>query len=520
MNTNFHDHRHTPDTLVVIDTYNWYESHRREDEKIDTLNEAMMLTNMANTHGLRVDFETIANEKDRERINSYKSMRHNLHVMNGSRPKELIEVIMDLVDRINYEQPEKVIVVGDDEAFQLLCSAAEQNHSHVQIWTSNPKLPPKLRRYEIHPLEIVQAPVRKIVPTVVVRLDVENHLITLHKRGYKSDTHTYLEAVRSAITGLGNTINIQAWADWKRLRQSLGRDYQHEFEENGVKTFYQINEPGKSTSDVAMAGSIHESLDHENGLDIYVIGTGDADFTPVVESIHNQGKKVVVLALDGSLSNKLRQAADEVRLLDTYLPEKLPLPAEVANSSETNKSLVAALVVARLLRTHHWQYVYRDRLPSWLPPEWVRDAVENGLLTQRSPSETNCLILNLENPLTNQAVYFEKWVQQRIRYYLEIRKFDWLDTAFLARGMQMDKECQDLELGQDPKVGRTLIDTWSLSEEGSATGSQQTNEPKGQDKPAPKSQQDAPGFTKDLLQEAPQPAVLVTRHEETKPTAF
>jgi hypothetical protein len=513
MSANLHENRYTPDTLVVIDTYDWYDQNRRDGQPTDVLHEAMLLTNMANTHGLRVDFETITNEKDRERINSYKQLRHNVRSMNGSRPTELIEVIMDLVDRVNFQRPEKVIVVGDNEEFHLLCSAAERNNAHVQIWTPNPKLPPKLRRYEVHALEIVPSPARKTTLTVVVRLDVENHLITLHKRGYTPDARAYLDAVHKATADLGNTINIQAWADWKRLRQSLGRDYQHEFEQNGVKTFYQINEPGKSTSDVAMVGSIHESLDHDNGLDIYVIGTGDTDFTPVVESIRNQGKKVVVLTLEGSLGNKLRQAADEVRFLDSYLPGKQITSSKVQTSGEPNKDLVATLVVARMLRTRHWQYVFVDRLPNWLPVDWIQDAVETGLLMQRSPAETNCVVLNMDHPATRQAAYFEKWVQRQLHYYLDIRKFGWVDTAFLARGMQMDKGCQDLNIGRDrnsaiamleastaarqlvkntgshPKHAHILIDTWTLPGDDPAAESDQSNLPAAHTESDPTSSQ-------------------------------
>lgn len=496
---------HTPDTLVVIDTYDWYENDRKEGEQTDTLNEAMLLTSMANTHGLRVDFETITNEKDRERMSSYKRMKHNIHSMNGSRPTELIEVIMDLVDKVNYERPNKVIVVGDHEAFQLLCSAAEQNKAQVQIWTSNPKIPTKLRRYEVHPLEIVQRPVHKTRQTVVVRLDAENHLITLHKRGHTPDARAYLDAVRKATADLGNTINIQAWADWKQLRQSLGRDYQHEFEQNGVKTFYQINEPGKSTSDMAMGGSIHESLDHDNGLDIYVIGTGDADFTPVVESIRNQGKKAVVLTLKESLGTTLKNAADEVKLLDQYFPTKTSTNPGFTGRADSNNALVATFVVANTLRTRHWQYVFMDRLPTWLQKDWVSEAVQAGLLMHRDASDTSAVVLNMENSLTRQAAYFERWVQRQLYHYLVSRKFDYVDTGFLARGMQMDNGCRELNIGQDrssaialleagaearliirktmphPKHQGVRITAWSLPGDDTTTEHQESNPPKEHD---------------------------------------
>lgn len=540
MNANLHDNRHTPDTLVVIDTYDWYENDRKEGEQTDARNEAMLLTSVANTHGRRVEFETITNEKDKERTNSYKHMDHNVHSMNGSRPTELIEVITGLIGRVNYERPRKVIVVGDHDAFQLLCSAAEQNGAQIQIWTPGTKIPPRLRAYEIHPLDTLLPALRKTKRTVVVRLDVENHLITLHKRGSAPDTHTYLEAVRTTIADLGNIINIQAWADWERLRQSLGRDYQREFEENGVKTFYQINEPGKSTSDMAMVGSIHESLDHENGLDIYVLGTGDADFTPAVESIRNQGKKAVVLTLEGSIGHKLKKAADEVRFLDAHFSMRISAhPPVTSHRPGSSKGLVATLVVANILRTRHWQYVFMDRLPNWLQVEWVGEALETGLLLHRDATDRNAVVLNMDNPMARQAAYFERWVQRQIYHYLVTRSRAYVDTGFLARGMQMDNGCKELNIGQNrnsaivlleagaearllvrktmqhPKYPNVQIVIWSLPAKDTTTERQETDRPKEHDDKIPEALNDVPVISSEKLRDA-QPVV----EAKTDPKAF
>ncbi len=501
MNPNFHDNRHTPDTLVVIDTYDWYENDRKEAEPTDVFNEAMLLTGVTSTHGRRVQYETITNEKDRARANSYKRMDHNVHPMNGNRPTELIEVITDLISQVNRDKPGKIIVIGDHDAYQLLCSVAEQNGAEVQIWTSNSMPPTKLRSYDTRQLSTLLPSLRKTKRAVVVRLDAENHLITLHKRGCSPDARTYLEAIRKAIGDLGKIINIQAWADWEHLRRSLGRDYQRDFEQNGVKTFYQINEPGKSTSDMAMGGSIHESLDRDNDYDIYVIGTGDADFTPVMDSIHNRGKKAVVLSLQGSLSRKLERVADEVRFLDDHFNVKKAALSQVSQPGEINNALVATLAVARTLRAQHWQYVFIDRLPNWLSTEWVNDAVEKGFLMHRSPSENNAVVLNMDHFVTRQAAYFEKWVQRQLHHYLVIRKFDWVDTAFISRGMQMDKGCSELDMGKDrasavtmleaskeahllvkktgphPKHGQIQIDTWTLPSDESSTQPEQSETP-------------------------------------------
>ena len=452
MNANLH----TPDTLVVIDTYDWYENDRKEGEQTDVINEATLLTSMASMQGRRVDYETITNEKDKARMASYKRMDHHVHSMNGNRPSELIEVITDLIARVNHERPHKLIVVSDHESFHLLCSVAEQNGTEVQIWTSGSKLHPRLRAYDTRSLTSVLPTFRKTKRSVVVRLDVENHLITLHKSGRSPDARRYLEAVRKTIADLGNTINILAWADWERLRQSLGRDYQREFEQIGVKTFYQINEPGKSTSDMAMGGNIHESLDRDNDLDIYVIGTGDADFTPVVDAIHSRGKKAVVLSLQGSLSRRLEKAADEVRYLDPHF--SLKRPERMRPRDEANRGLIVALAVANTMRTRHWQYVFKDRLPDWLPADGVGEAVEAGLLLHRDATDTSAVVLNMENPMARQVAYFERWIQRQLHHYLITRSFTYVDTAFLARGMQMDNGCKELNIGQDRNSASALLE--------------------------------------------------------------
>jgi hypothetical protein len=119
----------------------------------------------------------------------------------------------------------------------------------------------------------------------------------------------------------------------------------------------------------------------------------------------------------------------------------------------------------------------------------------------RDASDTNAVILNVENSLTRQAAYFERWVQRQLYHYLVSRKFGYVDTAFLARGMQMDNGCKELNIGQDrssaialleagaearlivrktmphPKHPDVRITVWSLPGDDDTTEPQEPNQP-------------------------------------------
>ena len=55
-------------------------------------------------------------------------------------------------------------------------------------------------------------------------------------------------------------------------------------------------------------------------LDVALLLAGDADFVPLVDEVRRHGVNVVVIAVETSLADTLRRAADEVWPID---PEKL-----------------------------------------------------------------------------------------------------------------------------------------------------------------------------------------------------
>ncbi|MEM1349910.1 MAG: NYN domain-containing protein, partial [Myxococcota bacterium] len=68
----------------------------------------------------------------------------------------------------------------------------------------------------------------------------------------------------------------------------------------------------KSMVDVSLASDAMSILYENPNITTLVIGTGDADFIPLLRHWKRRGRRVVVMANDAKLSGELRQVADEV----------------------------------------------------------------------------------------------------------------------------------------------------------------------------------------------------------------
>ena len=68
----------------------------------------------------------------------------------------------------------------------------------------------------------------------------------------------------------------------------------------------------KSMVDVALATDGMSVLYENPHINTFIIGTGDADFIPLIRHWKRRGKTVVVMSNDAKLSNELRRVADQL----------------------------------------------------------------------------------------------------------------------------------------------------------------------------------------------------------------
>ncbi|MGE5603919.1 MAG: NYN domain-containing protein [Nitrososphaerales archaeon] len=479
--------------LAVVDGYEQYLAAPKSENPADIEWEVRIIMSLVKAHGPENRVLAVVHHDDKLREAAYKRVGCLVYPMNGDRPAELQRLVGIEADQMTLHPPRKLIIMGGDAAYGPLCVIAHSIQSEVLVWPVNGQaVAPQLEPYALQSLSDLLPDPRAQAPAVTVKLDAENHLYGLWKASGAVRARTYLAAVEKAVADLGNVVSIQAAADWKVLRETLGQDYQWEFERSGIRTVYSVNIPGKNTSDVALAGSIYESLERDPNVDIYVLGTGDCDFTPVVEAIHARGKQVYVIGLRTSVGRKLREIADGVRYLDDYLDRPaLPKtsssgrePSSASLKSPAMEELATVLQVVDFLARRNWAYAYFDRLPEAIDRTKLRAAIGHGMLRTRTQGEANSVALNLDHSVVQQAQLLVSWLRRQLRYRLKVLPY--VDTNLLARDMQEDPCCRDVGLGRTrneaaawleaaasvglvvkkrqptPKNPTCEVDTWSL----------------------------------------------------------
>ena len=453
------------ETVLIADVYQRLQEAKRKHYEVDITREAEGLSMLVRPLGRRQRRVAIVPEDHYEAINAYQRAGFSIRSMNGNRPTELIAFISEEARSLHADPPDHLVVVSTDQAFDILCATAVNKKTKVSIWAPGTDVPPQLMHpeYDYRQLEDLLPGTRIKVASVAVYLDYENLHIGLEKRGIHFDPKALIDAVRAETADLGSIVEIVAYADWYELSKHSNREIQRELALLGVRTQYQISVHGKNSSDMAMANDIRTVVDRDgsapDAIDTVVVGTRDADFTTIVETAKSRHKKVVILALQEGLSRKLAQTT-EVRYLDRYLQTQ-----NSKSHSTTDEQFTLLVGIVNYLYCHRYNWAYIDRLVEALEmgPDGVkklRKMVESGILKPGKPDNSRALALDLNHPDS----FLVWWIYDRLNFCLNKKKMPYVDTAFLARGMEMDKTLRQFDIGQ------THVEAKKILERVAATG--------------------------------------------------
>lgn len=151
---------------------------------------------------------------------------------------------------------------------------------------------------------------------VALYIDVENLVHDLREAGdYEGATELITRLVRE-VERRGVAVAKVACCD-----ASLAKRLAFGLAAVGVRT-YPHHGGGTNVADQVLVDAITNGL--PDSADVVVIASGDHFFADVAEGLKAKGKSVVVVAREGSLSWRLRYAANEVMSIGR------PLPIEVA----------------------------------------------------------------------------------------------------------------------------------------------------------------------------------------------
>ncbi|MFZ9857435.1 MAG: NYN domain-containing protein [Roseiflexaceae bacterium] len=170
---------------------------------------------------------------------------------------------------------------------------------------------------------------------VAVFIDFENIYVSVRD---KLDTNPNFEIIMDRCNELGRVILARAYADWYRYPRITSALYANNIEPMYVPTYYYDKDAGrtgrpiKNSVDMNLCIEAMRTLFTMPGLSTFVLITGDRDFIPLVNSIRQQGKDVIIIGVGGAASSHLAQSADEFIFYEHLIGKQIATaPAATSN---------------------------------------------------------------------------------------------------------------------------------------------------------------------------------------------
>jgi uncharacterized protein (TIGR00288 family) len=151
-------------------------------------------------------------------------------------------------------------------------------------------------------------------PDVAVFIDFENVYVSVRD---KLDANPNFEMIMDRCEDFGRVVIARAYADWYRYPRVTSALYANGIEPMYVPTYYYDREMGrtgraiKNSVDMNLCIDAMKTLFTNTNIAKFVLATGDRDFIPLVNSIRQQGKEVIIIGVGGAASAHLAQSADE-----------------------------------------------------------------------------------------------------------------------------------------------------------------------------------------------------------------
>jgi len=140
---------------------------------------------------------------------------------------------------------------------------------------------------------------------VAVFIDVENiHYSSLNNF---AETPNWSKIVESCKR-YGRIVSIQAFGDWLNFSKELP-----EIQRNAIQpVFVPLSQDGKSSLDCYLTVSAMKLFFQNHALDTIILASGDRDYIPLLAELKALGKRIIILAVQDTLSQDLTRIADDV----------------------------------------------------------------------------------------------------------------------------------------------------------------------------------------------------------------
>jgi uncharacterized LabA/DUF88 family protein len=180
---------------------------------------------------------------------------------------------------------------------------------------------------------------------VAVFVDFENLVIGAVKELPGQTNSAPYEAITRLCRGYGTASVRRAYADWAN---PLFGGHQEDLAMNGVDLIQvaRVGVQNKNAADIRIAVDAMETLIVHPEVSVFVLVSGDGDYSPLVQRLREFGKWVVGVGTQANASRKLVSVCSEYKYWGTLVAEVEPAARPTVNAAFDIASGEALLVRA------------------------------------------------------------------------------------------------------------------------------------------------------------------------------
>ncbi len=150
-------------------------------------------------------------------------------------------------------------------------------------------------------------------PNIAIFVDYENVAIGAQQAKYENFD---ISLVLERLLDKGNIIVKKAYADWERYKPARRALHEAAFE---LIEIPHVSYSGKNSADIRLVVDALDLCYTKGHVDVFVIVSGDSDFSPLVAKLRENNKTVVGLGVKNSSSDLLIDNCDEFIYYDELI---------------------------------------------------------------------------------------------------------------------------------------------------------------------------------------------------------
>jgi uncharacterized protein (TIGR00288 family) len=123
----------------------------------------------------------------------------------------------------------------------------------------------------------------------------------------------------------GNIVVKKAYCDWERFKEFKRGMHEAAFEMIEIP---HVRMSGKNSADIRMVVDALDLCYTKSHVDVFVVISGDSDFSPLVSKLRENNKTVIGVGVKNSSSDLLVSGCDEFIYYDDLVREDAPAPKQ------------------------------------------------------------------------------------------------------------------------------------------------------------------------------------------------